>query len=1297
MKPILSLPGNLVRIFHFVFKSGLACRVHIYRIFNLVYLRKRSVILFNAVLLTFYTSAAIAQSGQAAKVTPVSPEAATLAKMINFPVSYNTGVPDISIPLYEIKAGNLSLPVTLNYHAGGFKIQERATSVGLGWSSSTDLQISRTVNGLDDFAPNGYIGNPLMKVYDSANDYPLYSSSSTPFSTIESYRIAAGDKDGMPDKFYYKLLNKSGSFYFRKTSSGMGYTIVPVPYENIKITFNAGQFTIIDTDGTTYYFGVSGTGLNTDNVDVFATELTGSAGVSVRTAFKCTRIENATKTNALDFTYVKKTRINFASANQYVEYFNNPNAGSSPYWYTSDNLGGIYNSYEHLTTSIPFYNLSSPKWIEHYGYGQQKFYFPYVLNGTSPVVNQIYNFQNAGPVMGESVYGIALSRIDFNGGAVFFNGADKINDIVVKNTSNEEIKTFSLFQSYAVPANLSFAQTCNGPGFAGTPYLDSVQFKAGGTRYGSYKLKYDNKFCFGNHIQGKDAWGFTNTYSQERSYGDTYLGVPEQNITQEYFRGPNGGNLYIAGKTFTFGNPKNTENTDSSPISRGMLTRIIYPTGGYTNFGYESNMIRLNLPDSLSRVVMTGGLRIKSITNFEGNSTSPVSQKYYRYGELEDGIGLAINPPRSYSITNNAQANNLDAFTYTQTVGYVTGPGTVNAGKDFAPVPIGCSNRGCLMLRIKEDKTVYNPASFMDYTYPTGSPIYYTKVTEYNADLGRQTGKKVYTYSKPNEYDPYNYYDVSKIPGTNIDMLQTDGLMGMPKSVEDFKFENGRYQLAHSKTSTYVKRSIAEQIRVVYAYFKTVYKIIGGTYTGNSFDLYNTNYEFSAGSLPEPDLYTSGQYGIQVAKLLLSTENESWVTNNGTVNQSTTYEYENSQYNQLSKITVTNSSGSTAKAFKYAYDFPGVSIYDQMTTANRISDAIEIVETNGSSEVSRVKNNYGSFNNSAFITLASVQTSYGGNPLDTVLTCDFYDQKANLLQQTANRKKIRSYLWAYNYQHPVAEFSGETYANATAGVDVASLQALTDDAQIKSIVNARRTALPDAMVSTFFYKPLTGVTTETNPGGRSVFYNYDGFGRLSNIKNDDLNIIKKYDYHYISSISALSNNLLYASSPMMRTYNNVRIGDTVTMNAYIYGGKYLNADWKYADSDAESDLPFGAFNSPNTNYKDYFSIPATVGIRLSLNLVVNNSQPTDVYLDFIKDNSVVFTKKFPSVSYGSPVTLKIEPGQYKLGIRYNENYNGSVTAMLMESPNGAQTYIRSGYTIQFSKWQNYNFILKNYW
>jgi len=46
-----------------------------------------------------------------------SPTAASLGKYSDIPVSYHTGVPNISVPLYTVTEGDLQLPISLSYHA----------------------------------------------------------------------------------------------------------------------------------------------------------------------------------------------------------------------------------------------------------------------------------------------------------------------------------------------------------------------------------------------------------------------------------------------------------------------------------------------------------------------------------------------------------------------------------------------------------------------------------------------------------------------------------------------------------------------------------------------------------------------------------------------------------------------------------------------------------------------------------------------------------------------------------------------------------------------------------------------------------------------------------------------------------------------------------------------------------------------------------------------------------------------------------------------------------------------------
>ncbi len=52
------------------------------------------------------------------------------------------------------------------------------------------------------------------------------------------------------------------------------------------------------------------------------------------------------------------------------------------------------------------------------------------------------------------------------------------------------------------------------------------------------------------------------------------------------------------------------------------------------------------------------------------------------------------------------------------------------------------------------------------------------------------------------------------------------------------------------------------------------------------------------------------------------------------------------------------------------------------------------------------------------------------------------------------------------------------------------------------------------MMTTYTYNPLIGITTQSDPSGRISYYEYDSFGRLRHIKDEDGNILKRVDYKY---------------------------------------------------------------------------------------------------------------------------------------------------------------------------------------
>jgi YD repeat-containing protein len=55
-----------------------------------------------------------------------------------------------------------------------------------------------------------------------------------------------------------------------------------------------------------------------------------------------------------------------------------------------------------------------------------------------------------------------------------------------------------------------------------------------------------------------------------------------------------------------------------------------------------------------------------------------------------------------------------------------------------------------------------------------------------------------------------------------------------------------------------------------------------------------------------------------------------------------------------------------------------------------------------------------------------------------------------------------------------------------------------------------------ALMTTYTYKPLIGVSSQSDASGHISYYSYDSFGRLQAIKDQNQNILKKYDYKYAS-------------------------------------------------------------------------------------------------------------------------------------------------------------------------------------
>lgn len=181
---------------------------------------------------------AIAQSESIGKpkVIPPSPTAAALVKYTDIPISYATGVPQVEIPIFEVKGKEISLPISLSYHGGGIKVDEKPGWLGRSWSlTGANGIISRTIRGLPDQGSKGYIAN-----FDSLN-YGIIDEAKQDL-------ILSGELDADPDEYSYNFHGRSGKMLF------MGDSIFTIPYENLDIGISETDATIVAENGVHYGF-----------------------------------------------------------------------------------------------------------------------------------------------------------------------------------------------------------------------------------------------------------------------------------------------------------------------------------------------------------------------------------------------------------------------------------------------------------------------------------------------------------------------------------------------------------------------------------------------------------------------------------------------------------------------------------------------------------------------------------------------------------------------------------------------------------------------------------------------------------------------------------------------------------------------------------------------------------------------------------------------------------------------------------------------------------------------------------
>jgi hypothetical protein len=540
-----------------------------------------------AVILLLVTLHTGAQNNTLDKISIASPTAASLGKYADIPVNYHTGLPGVSIPIYTVKAGSLSLPISLSYHASGIKVQELSSWVGAGWSLNAGGVITRSVKGGPD-ERNTNMGSTEEKGHFSNYGYNNYLSGEGQQQNWKSF--ADGKKDGEPDLFIFNFAGYSGKFYFRDDR-----TPILVPQQDLKIEYyypgdtassgtqsswNIQAFTITTPDGDKYYFGNSPGWSGTAPAEITntVTDNGGISGSAIISSWYLNKITTADNQFAINFTYA------------------------------SENYG-------FFTTGM----------------------FPLAGDNTA---DYEYN------LVKNNVAGVRLSQISFPGGNVNFNTGAVRTDLSSgvtwhSDTVNQSATTLGSIQitnggtlckkykfsySYFADSTSSLTGYFHSTGYDITINTDRYRLRLDTLR----EISCDSSILIKPHIFtyfteqvprmlsfGIDHWGFNNGVTTNQKLIPTYTVYDGTNRIQ--YSGAN---------------------RDASwPAMRaGSLEKITYPTGGYTQFVFEPHDIYTSFSnyEATTRLGMSMG--------FDGNSTPDTSSL------VADGNAmlLAVNNVNGY-------------------------------------------------------------------------------------------------------------------------------------------------------------------------------------------------------------------------------------------------------------------------------------------------------------------------------------------------------------------------------------------------------------------------------------------------------------------------------------------------------------------------------------------------------------------------------------------------------------------------------------------------------------------------
>jgi YD repeat-containing protein len=1113
-------------------------------------------------------------------IIPPSPEASSLFKYLDYPVSNSTGVPEISIPIYVVNSGELSVPISLNYHASGRKVFDQDGTVALGWTLNAGGLISRTVYGDPDFgtyeeSPYSFPDPFLLEDDIHIQEDFEYLAGIENLEKFRTYGPGVNHwHDSEYDVYSYSLGQSSGHLVFKDVNRVKTPVFIPMkPYLVEKDGEPLDYIMITDERGNSYKFSDK--------------EMRGG----LITSWALTEIVSANKKDIIEFKYANfhQDRTSFTGEYRLIDDWQI--SGQQPF---SDNWDGL----------IPYRSSYSVRRLSEIDFKKGKVIFNHYTDGEfEGMINEIQIIDQ---------YGVTVKRVQFEQTLMnrFTEGvapAHKLDKLtfIGKNGENEEIYAFDYYPTILNNSGLVDVRAQDYWGYYNAdmtpgliPYYENIEFigsgggishvsigqsqdrdnrlpdheatKSGVLRKITYPTGGETEFIYGqnkyfdqssseimdygglriNQIITTDGEG--NTYYKTYDYGDfgyVSLEPKVECLSYEnryvYFGlggfSPGWGGTYrervftssflpdlefLASQPIIY--PEVTEYHGTETVNTGKTVytynyRLVTPRPLQTQQSPSGdmpgiNMIRYHVGEY--NLWDTPMLEHKLDYKRTGQVENPyqlVKSFVNHYEEAESQSIAGLHVVRTYIFPQDGTAVEPNMYADKYAAEFLLSPPKIYGVSNYS-IPVGW----------KRIEYTSETEHFEDGS-STGRRINYTYNDRYllsETNTARSDGKSIITLNQyPFEYSG-NAVLTSMVSKNMLDyvveqkeFLDDTGTTPL-KSVKTNYIDWGNDVIAPVSIETSTGANLYEE-RLAYAYDKLTGNIKTVSKDGgpkNSF-LWGYNDSYPIAKIENAENGEGGSETVVVIQPVEYTFNVSEGESSGElISLISIPETKLVTIRLLSSVNIV-SGGSTTVNF----DLTNLSTNQTYGfTVSGTGDSHSTTVAGGSYRLEYQKDVNIRFATTLSYDVEVEETVY--TRVNEVMFENFEEHTQQIKSETAHTGHyVYRGSFSIELQDKIAGDYVLTYWSSADGTDwtkndipitVSSSSTSYTIGDSNTYLDDIRLHPVDAMMTTYTYDPLVGMTSQTDPAGVTIYYEYDDFGRLKNILDDEGNLVQQMEYHY---------------------------------------------------------------------------------------------------------------------------------------------------------------------------------------